>query len=276
MTVFRNTFKKICSLSANVTGMRNTSTTSKVLDVKGQSVNVVISGEGPHPLLLMPGALGTAETDFGPQIQGLNKSSFTVIGWDPPGYGKSRPPSRNFDNFFHRDAELSIETMKCLGFESFSLLGWSDGGITAMIAAARHPDAVRKLVVWGANAYIVKSDMEMIEAVQDVSKWSDRMRAPMEAIYGDSFPNLWSSWCEAYRKYYDAGGDICKEDLNHIRAPTLIIHGAKDAMVAGEHVHFLHNNIKDSEKFIFEDGKHNLHFKYKEEFNEMVDNFLIK
>jgi hypothetical protein len=29
--------------------------------------------------------------------------------------------------------------------------------------------------VWGANAYIAKSDMEMIEAVADVDKWSDRL-----------------------------------------------------------------------------------------------------
>ena len=29
-----------------------------------------------------------------------------------------------------------------------------------------------------------------------------RMRAPMEAIYGEDFPVLWAAWCQAYRDYY--------------------------------------------------------------------------
>jgi len=42
-------------------------------------------------------------------------------------------------------------------------MGWSDGGIAGMIAAARYPEIVDKLVIWGANAYITKTDMEGYE-----------------------------------------------------------------------------------------------------------------
>ena len=62
---------------------------------------------------------------------------FTLIGWDPPGFGSSRPPERSFDNCFATDAKLAVKLMVSLGFTKFSLLGWSDGGITALIAAAR-------------------------------------------------------------------------------------------------------------------------------------------
>ena len=57
------------------------------------------------------------------------------------GYGFSRPPDRIFpsaEEFFSEDADDAVALMKHLGHESFSLLGWSDGGITAMfIAGAR-------------------------------------------------------------------------------------------------------------------------------------------
>ena len=86
----------------------------------------------------MPGALGTAMSDFSPQITGFSESDFTIIGWDPPGYGKSQPPARDFKNFFQQDAEMAVKMMNNLGFQRFSLLGWSDGGITALIAAARY------------------------------------------------------------------------------------------------------------------------------------------
>lgn len=41
------------------------------------------------------------------------------------------------------------------------MLGWSDGGITALIAAAKYPSYIRKMVIWGANAYVTDED-EMI------------------------------------------------------------------------------------------------------------------
>ena len=106
--------------------------------VNDKKIHFVRRGSGEHPLLFMPGALGTALTDFAPQIEGFSVSDFTIIGWDPPGYGKSQPPTREFKNFFQEDARMAVEMMKTLGYKKFSLLGWSDGGITALIAAARY------------------------------------------------------------------------------------------------------------------------------------------
>ena len=55
-----------------------------------------------------------------------------------------------------------------------------------------------------------------------------------------------------------------------------MIHGMKDVMVAEEHVHHLAENIKNSEKVIWQEGKHNLHLKYSKEFNRMIEDFIIK
>ena len=241
-----------------------------------QRIHVVKRGSGDHNILLMPGALGSAKTDFGPQLQGLDGDRFTVIGWDPPGYGESRPQDRNFNNFFFNDAEMAAKTMSELGKEKYSLLGWSDGGITALILAAKHQKNVDKLVIWGSNAYVTKSDIEMIHKVADVSAWSARMRQPMEEVYGDKFPALWSAWVGAYSDIYTRGGDICCDCLRDITAPSLIIHGMKDVMVAEEHVHHMAENIKHSTKHIWEGGKHNLHLKHSEEFNKLVQDFILQ
>ena len=67
-----------------------------------------------------------------------------MIGWDPPGYGASRPEDRTFPlDFFDRDAEMSVELMAKLGFKEFSAVGWSDGGITGLVAAAEFPNAIK-------------------------------------------------------------------------------------------------------------------------------------
>ena len=70
--------------------------------------------------------------------------------------------------------------------------------------------------------------------------------------------------------------DICRQRLAEIRCPTLIIHGSKDAMVASEHPDVLNKQIQGSKLVIFPDGKHNLHFKYKDRFNEVVEKFLLE
>jgi len=247
------------------------------VSVGDRSIHVVRRGDGPRPILLMPGALGTAVTDLLPQLEGLDPNLFSIVGWDPPGYGQSRPPARDFTDFFRKDAEVAVATMTKLGFDRFSMVGWSDGGITAMCAAIAHPSVVERLVVWGSNAYIAQSDIDMIEKVGDVSQWSARMRAPMEEVYGvEGFPVLWEAWCQAYREYFDRGGDICSEQIHQIACPTLVIHGAKDVMVAAEHVDFLHEFIPFATKYIFEEGKHNLHLKYRDQFNTLVTDFLTK
>jgi valacyclovir hydrolase len=41
--------------------------------VDGRNIHVVRVGGGPHPLLLLPGALGSATTDFAPQLAGFDQ-----------------------------------------------------------------------------------------------------------------------------------------------------------------------------------------------------------
>lgn len=58
-------------------------------------------------------APGSTWTDFGPQLKSLNKERFTVVGWDPRGYGQSRPPDRDFPlDFFERDAKDAVDLMQ--------------------------------------------------------------------------------------------------------------------------------------------------------------------
>ena len=101
----------------------------------------------------------------------------------------------------------------------------------------------------------------------------------MEEVYGkEYFPQLWEAWVQSIITLASKTPDrnICKELLGQINCPSLIVHGAKDAMVASAHPDMLHRKIRGSRLQIFPDGKHNLHFKYKERFNEIVEKFLLE
>ena len=49
-----------------------------------------------------------------------------------------------------------------------------------MILAAAHPKSIHHLVVWGANATVTAKDIELYEVIRDTSKWSPKMREPLE------------------------------------------------------------------------------------------------
>ncbi|XP_063779134.1 valacyclovir hydrolase isoform X2 [Pseudophryne corroboree] len=139
-----------------------TAVTSGRVHVNGVNLHYQRTGCGDHVVLLLPGALGSTQTDFGPQLKYLNKETFTVVAWDPQGYGLSIPPARDYPtDFFSRDAKDAVDLMQALNFKKFSLLGWSDGGITALIAAGSYPSLIHKLVVWGANAYVTEEDLQL-------------------------------------------------------------------------------------------------------------------
>ncbi|GAB6027788.1 hypothetical protein CHUAL_002022 [Chamberlinius hualienensis] len=224
------------------------STMGENIEIKDQTIHYEKVGSGKHHVFLMPGALGSSRSDFSIQLEKLNRDKFTLIAWDPPGYGLSRPPDRTFPiDFFHRDAKMAAELLKTIGVETTSVIGWSDGGMTALILAAQNPNLMKKLVVFGANSYVTEKDIQLYEGIRDINKWSQRMKAPMIAAYGeDYFKKMWNQWIDAMILLYKKNqGEVCRKELKQIQCPTLIIHGAKDPMVPRFHPVFIKENIKD-------------------------------
>jgi len=97
--------------------------------------------------------------------------------------------------------------------KKYSLLGWSDGGITALIIAAGYPDRVNNLVIWGANAFVTQEDAELYEKIRNIDNWSEAMRKPFIDVYGEEyFRTQFSLWVDAictYLKKFD-GDRFCK------------------------------------------------------------------
>lgn len=239
----------------------------------GVSLHYEQQGAG-SPLLCIPGALGTGTTDFAPQLADLS-AHFTVVAPDPRGYGRSRPPTRTFPHDFLKiDAEDMASLMTALGHERFMVAGWSDGANVGALLAIGYPRRVTKLVIWGGNSYISEEDVTRIESVRLLSAWSERMRARMLSVYGDTLQNLWAAYCDVTRANFNFGGEICRQSLRLIRCPTFILHGEDDPIVPGFHPRLLNEHIQDSRLHLFPEGKHNIHLAYADEFNRLVLEFL--
>lgn len=245
------------------------------VDVDGGKLYYEDVGEG-RPFLLLPGALGTARSDFGPQLEGLPGRGIRIIAPDPQGYGKSRPPERTFPvDFYQRDANGFASLMHTLGIREYSVGGWSDGAITSLLLTLSQPLRVQKMAIWGGNSYVSQEDVDSYEKTRDVADWSPKAAEPMKIMYAAGFQSIWSRWCDAQQHIFKTGGDLCKSRLGMIKCPTFLIHGAKDPLVPLFHAEFLKQGIAGARLHLFPEGRHNIHLFYAKEFNEMLVEFLL-
>lgn len=218
-------------------------------------------------------------TDFAPQVKNLPKllTDYQIIAWDAPGNGKSTPPGRVVTmDFLHKDADVVKELMDTLGISKFSVLGWSNGGTSAMVLAGKYPDCVEKLIIFGCVSYLTMNEVKIYKYIRDVKHLNEETRIPMEKLYGvEYFKNKYAEHVDnQLRIFKERKGDLCNAFLKDITAETLILFGEKDVLVSKEHPQFLLKNISNSKLISFPNGAHDIHLKYPEDFNEKVANFL--
>lgn len=230
-------------------------------------------------LLLLPGALGSAQSHYSYQLRDFPVllKDFAIVSWDAPGYGKSRPPNKEFHlDWYWKNAKIAHQLMQSLAFRSYSVLGWNDGSVEAMIMASLFPRVVENIIIFGTRAYFTPRDRKISDHLRNINEWSTGQRESLAAVYGVEslrvMANAWSDMAlEICRK---RSGNICKDILDKIQCPTLIIHGAKDPVISTEHAPYLHKKIKNSQMHIFPDAKHNVHQTCHKEFNDLVASFL--
>lgn len=142
-----------------------------------------------------------------------------------------------------------------------------------ILTANAGSSAVQKLIIWGANAFVNEEDRGAMHKVRNPSTdWSPAFRDTFISIYGEEyFYRLWDRLVANYMRL----DDICKGDLPAITCPVLILHGDQDPMLSSEHPVYLVNNISNATLYRFPKGKHNIHQRYAQEFNQLVSDFLM-
>ncbi len=185
-------------------------------------------GSGP-PVLLIHGFVGTARTHMGLLIDDLSRDH-RVIAPDLRGYGASRPPNRTFPpDFYQRDAADMAELLDLIQPGPVVVMGFSDGGESALILAASRPDVLRGVVAWGVSGVMSQA---MVNAVQDwlpATAWVERRpswRQEIIELHGsEQFEAIIEGWVHAAQAIAAAGGDICFQTASRIRCPVLLING---------------------------------------------------
>jgi proline iminopeptidase len=133
------------SVFGGMAGKQSHEDSGSFIDIKGQRIWCQIQGEG-EPVVLIPGGPGSSHLYFTPWFDKLSKD-FKVVYYDAFGRGKSSRAMRKDEYSFERDVQDLEGLRLALGFNKWSVLGHSYGGMVAQAYALRYPDSVTKLIL---------------------------------------------------------------------------------------------------------------------------------
>jgi pimeloyl-ACP methyl ester carboxylesterase len=117
----------------------------------GTPLAAEVRGTGPSTVVLVPGA-GADHYALLPQARFFAQEGFRAVTLDPRGSGRSGKPTTGYDiDTLAADLQAVIEA---LGVPRVHLFGHSLGSVTALLAAARHPERILSVAAASPWAYV--------------------------------------------------------------------------------------------------------------------------
>jgi pimeloyl-ACP methyl ester carboxylesterase/DNA-binding CsgD family transcriptional regulator len=223
----------------------------------GARIAMATLGRGP-PLLQTAHWLSHADHDARSPVwthwlEELSRDH-TFIRYDQRGCGLSdrSPPSTSFESWID-DLDAVVEAQ---GLKQFSLFGMSQGGAIAIAYAARHPEKVSRLVLFGAYAKgalrrdITEPQREEAETLVKLIRlgWGRDNPAFRQVFTSQFIPggtrdqHQWFNDLERTTTSPENAAAIVETlyqidvtaDAERIRVPTLVLHARDDARVPFE------------------------------------------
>lgn len=183
-------------------------------------------GKG-SPVVVLHGGLVGSPAEMGEFIDRLSKTH-EVISVSTRGHGKSEAGA-SAPTYAQKAADLT-RVLDAAGIQGkIVLLGFSDGGYTALTFAAHHPQRTAKVVAIGAGEWkrgFIQGGGSKRASFADIEKmdapyWQAQQRIRPE-------PQKTAEWFAEANKHYDQT-QVGKETFANISAPVLFVVGEDDA-----------------------------------------------
>ncbi len=213
-----------------------------------------------EPLLLVHGN-GCSIATMAAQID-FFKTRYRVIAMDSRDHGRSGDSDSPIT--YEQMTDDLAALIEHLQLGAVNVLGWSDGGIEALLLGVRHPAKVKKLVAMAANLEpghqaVYRETLELWTSLGNVP---DSIRATAQGQRAQRVASLMLK--EPH---------IDPRMLARISAPTLVLAGDHD-LIRTEHTVDIFNHLPNGQLAILPNSTHMVPFDDPASFNGIVDRFL--
>jgi len=229
-------------------------------------IHYVSYGQG-DPVLLLHGGLSNKLSWFS-QIPWLVSSGRRVVLIDTRGHGDSTAGNSQLSySIFAKDTLLVLDR---LGIQRTDIIGWSDGGIIALLLGLEAPQCVGRIVAISANFH----PSGLINKVQDNTPYfsPNKITNWLHGWWsgaGERHPVLEAEIKELWR----TAPKLDHSDLQAITLPTLVIVGEND-IIALSHSNELAEKLTNGKLEIVMGAGHASPVTHSQQVNQLIAEFL--
>lgn len=183
--------------------------------VEGHRMHYLAEGPANGPVVVLVHGLGGEAEDWRNLAPYLAKAGLRVYLPDLPGYGRSERPA-DFSYSIRDEAGAVVGFLDALGLRQVDLGGWSMGGWIVQLVAARHPERVKRLILFDAAG------------IDEKPAWDTRLFTPTTPAELDQLEALLMPhppWIPGF-----AARDILRVSNDH----AWVIHRAVASMLTGQ------------------------------------------
>lgn len=267
--------RKDLTLSKEFVKQKYSLPNSHFIKWKDGEIHYTESGAG-FPILMIHG-FGGSNYDF-KILDSLLNNQYKIIRVDLPGFGLSDFPKTNNDDFIKIYDEYFSFILDTLHLDSMYVMGNSLGGMMAWNLTVKHPQNVKKLVLFNSAGYDMKETLKTANAQlfsYDIVKLFFKHGIPkfmtkrgVSRVFYDSdkltdekitrLNNLWNREGNLQQIMAMASSDkyLDQNLIKQIACPTLIIWGKYDKVVLPQNAERFHKDINNSELIIYDSCGH--------------------
>ena len=226
------------------------------IEANGRTTAYEVDGAGPA-LVLLHGATGSGRDHFA-GLRPVLATAFKCYMPDARGHGGTGWDAA--ESWTTADLIADLDAfVDTLGVETFHLLGYSLGGMTALHYATRFPERLRTLVAISIatereprlSVGRVLMDPDRIE--RDDPGWATRLANRHDPAHG---PGSWRRLLDAIVEDIATQPLLTPRELRTIDAPTLVVAGDRDPFVPIAQAAELAGQVRDGRLLILPDVGH--------------------
>jgi pimeloyl-ACP methyl ester carboxylesterase len=229
-------------------------TTGHWAQVHGHRMYYLVRGEGPTVVFLHGGG-DSGEHSFEHQLDVFAKHHQIVA---PDQVGQGRTPEVTGALSYSGMMQDTAALLRSLKLKHVDFIGFSDGGILALMLALRNPDLVRRVVISGVNVSPEGLNAEQLEGLR-------ASQSSKPETIDEKLAQLWLTSPTA--------SELSLELLKNIRQPVLVVSGDRDAITL-EHTLQIFHALPSAELCVLPGTDHGTFSARPEWLNPIIDEFL--
>jgi len=225
------------------------------------------------PLLLFHGGFGSIH-DFQQVIPKLSEH-YRVIAVDSPGHGRSEQADTLSFDLMADYYSIMIDLFK---LDSVYIIGYSDGGVTALNLAQKRPDKVAKIIASGVNSRMDGINSEVLGYLKLINPaFIETNQKEWLTDYQSKSPekDKWEKYITDMTRMYSKNVIIDEQTLSNIGAKVLLVFGDRD-VVKLEHSFELYRSIAGSQLCVLPNTPHEVFSESPELISNIAIEFLTK